>query len=280
DFYVHRQSDVDEVFAWDHLHFGTDKKDLLADWIKGINETDEPSQSINKDCSNFPENLTTEKSDNVSITKVRLRFSKKGTGKFISHMEQVDVFRRAIRRSGIPATWSGSNYRQLKASYSPPLPLGYESVSEYIDLNMTKKMPLLEIKEAVEKNLPQQFKLLDVKHAPLSFPSLVSLANLAEYTVEGSGATQDDIDRLWGCDTIMVKKIKLNKTLDFDAKPFIKEIKIENAQLKLLIYLNQAKTVKPDLILKALLPNKNPAAFLIERSGLFIETRDGIRHML
>ncbi|MDR2772726.1 MAG: TIGR03960 family B12-binding radical SAM protein, partial [Elusimicrobiota bacterium] len=42
DFYVHRQSDVDEVFAWDHLHFGTDKKDLLADWIKGINETDEP----------------------------------------------------------------------------------------------------------------------------------------------------------------------------------------------------------------------------------------------
>ncbi|MDR1952773.1 MAG: TIGR03960 family B12-binding radical SAM protein [Elusimicrobiota bacterium] len=281
DFYVYRQRKSDEIFAWDHLNFGVDKETLYADYIKGINETAQTiNESFNQKNAEFPKNLPKLEETAPPIMRVRLRFSKKGIVKYISHLEQIEVFRRVIRRSGLPIAFSAGFSPQIKASYGPPLTVGYESLSEYVDLCLIEKISLDQIRDAISKTLPESFSLLDIKHIPVFFPSIDSLVNLVEYKIYDCEFLQKEIDDFLIRDEIIIKKEKKGKVNEINIKPIIKEIKIENKDLILKLYYAKDKVIKPDLILKEICPEKSAENFLIERSNLFIELPDGSDYII
>jgi radical SAM family uncharacterized protein/radical SAM-linked protein len=279
NFYVYRNSNCNEVFPWDHLFFGVSKEDLYKDYVKGINETADVSiKSFDKTQCSLPNNYVEPKISVLApIMRLRLRFSKKGIIKYISHLEQVEVFRRAARRSSLPIAFTAGFSPQVKSSYGHPLSIGQESSSEYMELYFSDYVSIETVKLAMSKVLPEGYLLIDVKKMPLSFPSIDRLVNVAEYKIKNITISQKYIEAFLLQDTIVVNKIKKDKIIEIDVKPLIKVLKVENTDLILQLRFGSGKTVKPEVVLEKLLDSKkdNSKLYNFERTSLYIETSNG-----
>ncbi len=278
NFYVHRNIKYGEILPWEHLDFGVSKKTLYKEYIKGINEAADitVAQSYEAQCI-LPENYAEIKISAVApVVRLRLRFSKKGAVRFISHLEQIEVFRRTARRSGLPVAFTAGFSPQVKSSYGPPLSVGQESSSEYMELYFIQKVNIENVKLEFSKALPGGFRLLDVKKIPLNFPAINILSNVSEYKIKNANIAQEKIDKFLSQDLIIVEKTKKGKTVKIDAKPLIKSFKNESGVLKLQLRFRSGKSIRPEVILKKLLGNQNNhRIYAIERTNLYIETKNG-----
>ena len=68
--------------------------------------------------------------------RVRIRFSKRGKLRWISHRDVARVWERALRRSGVPVAYSGGFSPRPRLSFGLALPTGAESVAEYLDADL------------------------------------------------------------------------------------------------------------------------------------------------
>ncbi|MCL2144681.1 MAG: TIGR03960 family B12-binding radical SAM protein [Endomicrobia bacterium] len=275
DFYVYRKRDKDEVFPWDHLDFGVSKEFLYDDYIKGINENaDTQKEAFSKANCILPEDY---KEPEISVLppkmRMRLRFSKEGAVKYVSHLEQVEVLRRAARRSGLPVAYTAGFSPQVKSSYGPPLSVGHESMCEYMELYFAEKVTAEEVMAKFSKNLPHGFNILDAKRVPLNFPPIDVLANVSEFLIKNIDITQEKIDAFMSRDSIIVEKVKKGKTTEIDAKPLIKKMYVSAGNLIMLLRFGNGKTVKPEMILKKLLENQENYVkiYEIKKMKLYIE---------
>lgn len=279
DFYVYRLRQQDEVLPWDHLDFGTSKEFLYNDYIKGINEKAEAEKAMfdKANCA-LPEDY---KEPEISVLppvmRMRLRFSKKGLVKYVSHLEQIEVFRRAARRSGLPVAYTAGFSPQVKSSYGPPLSVGYESMCEYMELYFVEKVTVETVMTKFSENLPHGFEILNAKRVPIAFPSIDVLTNLAEFSIKNIKILQEVIDQFLRSDSIIVEKIKKGKTIEIDAKLLIKEIRVVENGLIMQLRFGNGKTVKPEMILKKLLENQENYAKIydVEKLNLYIELSNG-----
>lgn len=67
---------------------------------------------------------------------LRVRFAKLGKVRYTSHRDVARIWERAIRRVGLPVTYTEGFSPRPKVSFGLALPTGYESVGEYLDISM------------------------------------------------------------------------------------------------------------------------------------------------
>ena len=104
--------------------------------------------------------------------RVRIAYCKSEPCVMLSHLETINVFYRALRRSGLPVSYTEGEHPQPRVSFSPALPVGVESLSEHLDLWIQAPMDNDRIKEGLGSELPDGFSLLSVRNIPLTQPSL------------------------------------------------------------------------------------------------------------
>ena len=76
---------------------------------------------------------------------VRLRLSKRGRIKFVSHLDMFRTMQRAVRRAEIPLWYTEGFNPHPYISYLLALPLGVEGVSEPIDIRLVEPMSMEEL---------------------------------------------------------------------------------------------------------------------------------------
>jgi radical SAM superfamily enzyme YgiQ (UPF0313 family) len=91
---------------------------------------------------------------------INFTFTKLGIKKWLSHLELMQVFRRALRRSGLPIKYSQGFHPHLKFSFERALKVGEESPSENGKVEMTVSVDPKEFIERVNKELPDEIKIL------------------------------------------------------------------------------------------------------------------------
>ena len=79
--------------------------------------------------------------------KYRIKYSKGPELRFVSHLDLMRLFQRAVRRAGLPIGYShGFNPHQLM-SFGNPLSLGMTSIGEYCDFEFETPVEPREIAE-------------------------------------------------------------------------------------------------------------------------------------
>ena len=96
------------------------------------------------------------------MREVRLRFSKTGRLKYISHLDINRAMSRALKRAGIPLWYTEGFNPHPYMSFSLPLSLGVESLCESVDLRITGEITNKEIKDRLNSVLPEDLKIVDV----------------------------------------------------------------------------------------------------------------------
>lgn len=94
--------------------------------------------------------------------QLRLAFKKTGMIKFISHLDTLRVFTRAIQRAEIPVLWSEGFNPHQKISIAQPLSVGMESEFEVLDLEVEDGYDPDRLKKALNDELPEGLEVLAV----------------------------------------------------------------------------------------------------------------------
>ncbi len=70
------------------------------------------------------------------MPRYRIEYAKTGSARFLSHLELVRVFNRALRRSGLPLVFTQGFRPHPKVSYGPSLGVGVAGLREYLDVEL------------------------------------------------------------------------------------------------------------------------------------------------
>lgn len=96
------------------------------------------------------------------MRELRIRFSKTGQAKYISHLDTNRVFSRAFARSKINLYYTEGFNPHPYMSFSLPLSLGVESLCENVDIRILDDISNEEIKERMNESLPIGIRVVDV----------------------------------------------------------------------------------------------------------------------
>jgi radical SAM-linked protein len=95
--------------------------------------------------------------------RVRLNFTKKGEIRFISHLELAYLFHRAAKRGDLPLCYSEGFHPMPRIVFATALPVGIESLTETVDLELEGSIPPLEVKEKLNQTLPPGIEITEAK---------------------------------------------------------------------------------------------------------------------
>ncbi len=96
------------------------------------------------------------------MREVRLRFSKTGRLKYISHLDINRAMSRAFKRAEIPLWYTEGFNPHPYMSFSLPLSLGVESLCESVDIRLIDSIDNADIKSRMDAVLPSDLKIVDV----------------------------------------------------------------------------------------------------------------------
>jgi len=95
--------------------------------------------------------------------KIETVFCKKGALKYISHLDIVRLFQRAVRRAGLPVSLSQGFTPHYKIGFSNALKLGIESEGESAVFTIVNWMDPEEFKNRINEKLPEGVKIISCK---------------------------------------------------------------------------------------------------------------------
>ncbi len=156
----------------------------------------------------------------VPFYELRAVFEKTGAAKYFSHLDLTRAVSRALRRSKLDLWFSEGFTPRPHLVFTPPLPLGSESVCELMDFRLKLGSPF--DKSAFVASFPPALRVLDV-YEPETKLKDIAFARY-ELDVETS-CEKDAADALFSKPVILLKKTKRSET-ETDITKFIKTLDI------------------------------------------------------
>ena len=118
--------------------------------------------------------------------RLRTRFRRGEEIKFISHLDIMRLWERALHRAQIHLAYSEGFNPRPRISLAAPLSVGVTGEAELMDVFVTKSVSPHWFTNAVSRQLPHGIEILDVYQIAPGIPSLQSQVRYAEYEVEVS----------------------------------------------------------------------------------------------
>jgi len=118
------------------------------------------------------------------MQRLRIKYCRGEELKYISHLDIMRLWQRALNRAGISLAYSEGFHPHPKISLAAPLAIGVTSEAELMDVTLTRQVSPHFFTAAVNQQLPAGFEILQVVSIAETLPSLQSQVRFAEYTVE------------------------------------------------------------------------------------------------
>lgn len=189
------------------------------------------------------------------MSKWRLKFSKTGMGKYISHLDLLRTFTRAIHRAELPVRYSqGFNPHQL-ITFSLPLALGVTSETEFVDIDFEEGTNPDDIMNALNKNLPPDIKILAVTIPECKANDIVSARYVIDIT--HCGIDGDKVKEFFGQAKIPALKKTKKGEKEINLREFILEWSITDSntdgiKLDVILSAGGSANIKPDIMVSKL----------------------------
>jgi radical SAM-linked protein len=118
------------------------------------------------------------------IQRLRIRFSRGEAVKYISHLDLMRLWQRALLRAGISLAYSEGFNPHPKMSLAAPLAVGVTSEAELMDIMLVQPVSPHNFTAALGQQLPEGINISQVQPVALTLPSLPAQVRFAEYEVD------------------------------------------------------------------------------------------------
>jgi len=206
-----------------------------------------------------------------STTQQRLRitFAKGEEIKYISHLDLMRLWERALRRARVPLAYSHGFNPRPQMAVAAPLPVGFTSRGEVMDVVLERRfspynaVSTSEFARCLTPHLPPGLALLSVEEVHSKLPSLQSQVCAAEYrvTVSWVGSEEEMEGKLLAEQVRQLLSAgqlpRQRRDKDYDLRPLIEDLWVEGKEadgwvLGMRLRAGSQGTGRPDEVLDAL----------------------------
>jgi len=207
DTYLRGPATVEAPLPWDWIDTGIKKTFLYEEHHRALGGVASPLQCNGRcaDCrvcepwktaastprmavDTAPLPLTTGAPDisgraSRGVQRVRIRYSKEPPAVFLSHLETMTVFQRALRRANLPVSYSQGLHPHPRVSFGQALAVGIESLCEYLDIFFEGGVDPPYAMEMLNSQLPEGLRVLEAKAIDLRAASLEEATTRAHFRI-------------------------------------------------------------------------------------------------
>jgi radical SAM-linked protein len=240
---------------WDHIEKGISKT-LLAERERSFKGEPAPGADLTKPETTNQQisgafGRTPKKRTTAVVTpirsEIRIKYRRDERMRFYSHLDIMRAIQRSIKRANLPIDYSEGFHPHMKLSFGPPLPLGYVSEAEYLDMQLEspfEKNHLVKFGES----LPPGIEVVSSRLMLTKGDSLTKLINAALYEIELDNTPADlktRIARILESKQLEVVRKKETETRQISAGHLVIELALENNRLKMLLAVTPDGYVRP-----------------------------------
>ena len=195
--------------------------------------------------------------NNVPYVTLRIRFKKLGRLQYISHLDLVRTMSKILVRSKLPMWYTEGFNPKPKMIFAAPLSIGAESMCEFMDVRLTRKLPPREVIESLNKNMTDEMQVLEAYYPTEKFTELKWLSYTMKIKSEmDSSILADKCNELFAKEQIFVLKKTKSGEQDVDIKPLVHSasaaVEGDLVSLSLVLSADQSCFLNPEYIVAAI----------------------------
>ncbi len=207
--------------------------------------------------------------------RIRVWFRKGERLRFISHLDILRHWERAIRRAELPLAYSHGFTPHPKIAFAAPLPLGFTSEAEVMDVTLTERVGLEEFCRRLAEQTTEDLAIVTVREVPLSAPAPQAALAWADYEAEVPVPAEDAQRRaaeFLAADSWSYTDTKRERPRTYDLRRAVAWLQVRPAPcgsvLAMRLQADQELTARPEHVVEALFPGVEPRR--ITRTGLVL----------
>jgi radical SAM-linked protein len=161
--------------------------------------------------------------------KLRIRSTKLGKIRFVSHRDAARLWERALRKVGLAAAHSSGFTPRPKISFGLALPTGAESIAEYVDVELREgASPDLDLLHSqLSDALPDGIDVTVVAERPNADESLQELVTSCTWELWSDHLVPGDIDAATGLldsGRLMIERERKGQRRIDDVRPLVLDL--------------------------------------------------------
>lgn len=160
---------------------------------------------------------------------VVLKLKKTFPMNFVSNQDFQRAFRRTLVRANIPVAYSEGFSPHMQVDFTPPIPLGIESLAEYVSVDTT--VSSAEVKECFNANAPEGLEIVKAYDTDRFNPAANTGA--AEYEVELDPEIAGKILAFARADEVKITYLDRGKEITKEVAKKIFDVSYEGGRLRL-----------------------------------------------
>ena len=269
DTYTGQCREPSEPLPWDHIDTGVSKEYLVNDYRKalageltddcrfkdcnlcGVCDFEKIAPVIFSQCDTDQRvKLTPSGHDQQIFRKHMLTFSKTGPARFLGHLELASTFVRAFRRANVRLKYSEGFHPKPKLNFLDALPVGMESLKEFLVINDSGDVSSAEIVSRLNHHLPEGLKVINI--ADLTKGKVKFKAFTTTYRVLSNNSVfhRNQIKlNLEKKEWITTKTNRKGKSRQIDLRPAVLDlIWVSSSELKMTLRTLLGQVVRPNEI--------------------------------
>ena len=187
----------------------------------------------------------------MNIFSYRVRFTKTGKMRFLSHHDLMRLFERAFRRTGLPLRMTEGYNPHPVISFPTALGLGIESLDEVLEFELTSWTAPRQIEKLLGEQLPGG---VTVASADAFDRKQRSFVNYVEYeaTCPGQGeGLQGRIQAFLALKEFPVERASDKGSKTVEIRQYVMTLDAENDLVYLRIRITDQGTAKPEEVLRS-----------------------------
>ena len=168
----------------------------------------------------------------MKVQRLRVRFSRGEEVKYITHLDLMRLWERALRRAGIDVAYSEGFTPHAQLSLAAPLAVGVTSSGELLDVFLNSRVTTLEFTRGVSRQLPKGVAVIEVQESGLRAASLQSEMRAAEYEALlppslAREEAQQAVERFLAAESLPWEQLRDKEIRRYDIRPLVQHLWVE-----------------------------------------------------
>jgi radical SAM family uncharacterized protein/radical SAM-linked protein len=189
------------------------------------------------------------------VQRVRFKVGKEGDARFLGHLEVMNAWLRALRRAGIPVGYSQGFHAHPKVNFSMAVPVGEESVADYMDVMLTRSVSVNEALKALQQTAPKGLGVFEAVEVGIREPGV--MGQVAGYTwelfVEVGLELKEKVDLLLlKEELVLLRRSKDGPPKPLNIRPLIDRLEVMETGLRFSSHSANGRYARPKEILELL----------------------------
>lgn len=194
--------------------------------------------------------------------RLRITFAKGEPIKYISHLDLMRTWERALRRAQVPLAYSEGFNPRPKISIASALPVGFTGRAEVMDIVLSRHTSPYNLTKRLKPYLTPGLEILSVEEVYLSLPSLQSQMRYAEYRViveseETLAEMEKRVERMLAAQSLPRQRERKGKAIEYNLRPLIDDLWLEGREgaawvLGMRLQSDSQATGRPDEVLEVM----------------------------